>query len=83
MGITPWLPAAQWHNGLSYFFNLIFNFLIIDLRERERKREEGKGRHRERNIDLLFHLFMHSLVISCMCPDGGLNPDPWCSRTTL
>ena len=30
-----------------------------------REREEG----RERDHDLLFHLFMHSLVDSCMCPD--------------
>ena len=31
--------------------------------EREREREKG-------NIHLLSHLFMHSLVASCMCPDG-------------
>ena len=39
------------------------------------EREEGKGR--ERNIDLLFHLFMHSLVDSRMCLDQGSNPQPW------
>ena len=27
-------------------------------------------RGRERNINVLFHLFMHSLVDSSMCPDG-------------
>ena len=27
-----------------------------------------------RNVSLLFHLFMHSLVESRMCPDRGLNP---------
>ena len=37
---------------------ILFNcFLLIDLRERER------------NIDLLLHLLMHSLVDSYMCPD--------------
>lgn len=25
---------------------------------------------REREMDLLFHLFMYSLAISCMCPNG-------------
>ena len=29
---------------------------------------------RERNIDLLF---MCSLVVSCVCPDQGLNLQPW------
>ena len=29
--------------------------------------------NRERKIDLLFHLFMHSFVDSCMCPDQGSN----------
>ena len=38
---------------------------------------------RERNMDLLLHLFMHSLVDSCRCPDQGLNPQPWHIRTTL
>ena len=27
----------------------------------------------ERDIYLLFHLLMYSLVASCMCPDLGLN----------
>ena len=36
----------------------------------------------EKSIDLLFHLFMHSLV-ACMCPDRGLNPEPWCIRMML
>ena len=31
----------------------------------------------------LFHLFMHSLVDSCTCPDWGSNPQPWCIRTML
>ena len=37
------------------------NFLLIDLRER--------------NIDLLFRLCIH-LLVSCMCPDRGSNPQP-------
>ena len=41
---------------------LIFIFLLLIL-----EREEGE--ERERNIDLLFHLFMHLLGASCMCPD--------------
>ena len=32
---------------------------------------------REQDIDLLFHLIIHSLVDSCMCPDLGSNPQPW------
>lgn len=34
---------------------------------------------RERYINLLFHLFMHSLVASSMCPDGGSDPQTWCT----
>ena len=50
---------------------LVFEgFLKIEFRKR-------KG-DRERNIDLLFPLFMHSLVDFCTCPDRGSNPQPWC-----
>ena len=35
--------------------------------------ERKEGRERDSNIDLLFHLFMHSLVASCMCPDRGIE----------
>ena len=38
---------------------------------------------RERNIDLLFHLFMHPLADSYMCPDQGSNLQPWRIRTVL
>ena len=47
------------------------------------ERERAEGSKRQRNIDLLFHLFMHLLVDSCMCPDRGLNPQPWCTGTVL
>ena len=39
--------------------------------------ERKKGRERQRNTALLFHLFIHSQIVSCMCPDQGLNPPPW------
>ena len=32
----------------------------------------------ERNTSLLFHLFMQSLVDSCMCPDWRSNLPSWC-----
>ena len=38
---------------------------------------------REGHIALLFHLLMHSLVDSCMCPDRGWKPRPWHIWTTL
>ena len=41
------------------------------------------GFQREEERDLLFHLFVHSLLDSCMYPDWRLNPQPWCIRTTL
>ena len=47
--------------------------LFIDFTERGK--EEGRKGERERNTDLLFHLFLHSLDDSCMCPDWGLNPE--------
>ena len=50
--------------------HLYLIFFIYWLTERE------EGRERERNIDLLFHLFMISLVESCMCPGHGLNLQP-------
>lgn len=44
------------------------NNFFSDLREREDRRET--------KMELLFHLVMHSLVDSCMCPDRGWNPRP-------
>ena len=40
---------------------------MIDFRER-------KGEEREREINLLFHFFMHSFVDFCMCPGWASNP---------
>ena len=34
---------------------------------------EREGR---RDIDMLFHLFIHSLIDSCVFPDQGSNPHP-------
>ena len=31
----------------------------------------------EREREMLFHLFMNSLVDSGICPGWGLNPQPW------
>ena len=49
-----------------FFF---FKFLFIDLRETER------------DINLLFHLFIRSLADFCMCPDWGQNMQPWRTLT--
>ena len=37
----------------------------------------------ERERDLLFHLFIHLLFASCMCPDWRLNLQSWFMGTTL
>lgn len=47
---------------------------------RERKERERQEREREGNVDLLFHLFMHSLGEVSMCPDWGSNLQPLHSR---
>lgn len=43
----------------------------------------GRGGERERNIESLFHIFMLSLFVSCMCSDLEQNLHPWHIRTTL
>ena len=53
------------HIKNKFFKRCTLKFLFIDLRERER------------NSNLLFHLFMPSLVASCSCPDWRLNPHLW------
>ena len=49
------------------FSSVFFFFLISWLLERDRKGET------ERNVDLLFHLWIYSLVDSRVCPDQGLH----------
>ena len=50
----------------------IFYYLII-----ERERKEGRERETiNKFINLLFRLFMHSLVVPCMCSDQELNTCP-------
>ena len=44
--------------------------------------ERGRG-ERDRNVNLLFYLFMYLLVVSYMCPDQCLNSQPWCIRMIL
>ena len=62
----------------TFILSILYNFLeeisyFKNLSQRERER---KGGGRERNLDLSFYLFMHSLVPSCMCPDQRSNPQP-------
>ena len=64
----------------------LYDFKIILERQRKEEREnerEGKGGKKERSIDCLFHLFMHSLVDSYVCPDWEFYPQPWCIGTLL
>ena len=63
-------PRIQFYLAI-YLVIWCFNISFIDLGTRE------EGRERERNVDLLFHLLVHSLVASCMCPDQRLNLQPW------
>lgn len=43
--------------------------------------EEDRGR--EKNIYLLFHLAVHFLAASYMCPEQRLNLHIWCIRAML
>ena len=67
---------------IDKIWNLKKNFYLL-IWGGGRKRERIIRRGRERNIDLLFHLFIHSLVDSCMCPDQELNLQPWYIQMTL
>ena len=54
------------------------------MRERQAFLKNRGGREgREININLLFHLFMHSLFTFCMCPDWRSNLPPWLIGMTL
>ena len=61
----PFIWSKKHSSSYVDFYLLI---LFIDFGKKE------EGTKRERNIDLLFHLFMHSLVTSSMGPDQGSNP---------
>lgn len=52
--------SCIWGNALKFLYIYL---LLLWERERREKRES----------DLLFHLFLHSLVDPCMCSDGGSN----------
>ena len=58
----------------SFIFLKKGHFYLLVL-ERERKEEK------ERNIDLLFYLFMCSLVDSCICCDGRAKLQHWLIST--
>ena len=63
-----------------YYFTKHFLFLFTSflnlLAFRESKARKKGMRDRERKICCV-HLFMHSLVASCLCPDLGSNLQPW------
>ena len=67
-----YVRKALWSCFLKKFYLLI--------RKEQRKGESGVG---ERNIGLLFHLLVCSLVDSCRCPDWGSNLQPWCIGAAL
>ena len=58
------------YRQVSFFFKLIF-------------RDRGKERETHTHTDLLFHLSVHSLVHSCMCPDQESNLQPWPIKTIV
>ena len=64
--LQPWLSQKA---HVIYFMThitrvfIFFNFICWLASKRE---------------NVLFHLFMHSLVDSCKCPDGRSNLRPWC-----
>ena len=64
---------------LSGSFKVSFFKFLVDFKKRKERRERE-----ERNIDLLFHLFMRSLVSSCTCLMGhrthNLGVSGWCSN---
>ena len=61
------------HETVFLFLNLKILYLLILEREKGRERKE----RRKRNISLLYHLLIHSLVDSCMWPDWGSNQQLW------
>ena len=68
--------AVRAKNKGTVFLKNVFLIFLIDFRGKEGREGEGERERwgREREINLLFHLFMHSLVDSCISPDQGSNP---------
>ena len=62
-------------------FEKIFVAFLSNLRVTASKKKIIYWFKRERNIDLLFHLFMHSLVVSYMCSDWVSDLQLWHIRT--
>ena len=60
--------------------HVLFFFLLFFRESKERWKGE---REREREINSPFHLFMHSLLDSCVRPDQELNLLPWSIRMIL
>ena len=55
-----------------YGFTLCISFFMVDLRDK-----------RERNVDLVFRPFMHSLAASCLCPDRDRTKTLACQDNAL
>ena len=70
MGINIYMVASFSQTPIKHLDNSLKKILLIDFREREGERGERK---RERNIDLLFHLILHSFT----CSDQGSNLHPY------
>ena len=83
IAIIHWMLTAKCmycYHTLAYFFKLVLK------REEGGKREKKGARGvegREGNINLFFHLFVHSSVASWMCPDWGSNLQTWHIGTML
>ena len=75
------LPISLYLVDVNNGFKNIYIFYFRGRQEGgEKEREE---RDRQRNITLLFLLFMHSFVDACMCPDQRSNLQSWHIRMTL
>ena len=63
--------------GLSLSHVIFFKLILRERgKDREREIEREKEELIQKNSDLSFFLFMHSLVDSCKYPDWGSNPQP-------
>ena len=62
-------PFSFWRSLIIFFKFYLFICLFIYLWKR------GKEGRKRKNIHLSFLLFMHSLLVSCMCPDWNRTSD--------